>query len=163
MKAEGPVRNPRASVPCSSITLPTVRNFSLCSYPPPSHATSSHPSTKNTLRPTFMSATTLAPPPSSGGVLSDPLQDKPTSYVPPRPAEWVGYSLQSTLHPYKRVKTSWTLGSFKQKTENPNKLTLNKFNRHLKFTASSLTSTFLYLLVPSPKSSWKLWHPTTSK
>ena len=54
---------------------------------------------------------------------------------------------RSTPPPYKmdtpeRVKS--ILNSAKQKLENPNKLPLYKFNRQLKSTAPSLTTSFLY-------------------
>ena len=99
-----------------------------------------------------MSATIPVPlhPPKT--LSSDPLKDKPTSYAPPqhlrKELDTVYTTSLRNVHPTDRVKR--IMDSVKQKLENHNKLTLEHFNRQLKSTTPSFTTSFPF-------------HPTTTK
>ena len=96
-------------------------------------------STENLHTPTSMSATIPVPlhPPKI------PYKTSRHPMLPPTLTKRTGHSLHNLL-------TKWTLpdkvkrimDNVKQKLENPNKLTLKKFNRQLKATTPSLTASF---------------------
>ena len=102
-------------------------------------------STENQLTPTFMSATIPVPPHPPKTVLSDPLQDKPTSYAPPTLAKGTRHSLYHLLKkwtPPDRVRHIMDTGQCQTKTRQPNKLALNQFNIQLKCTTLSFATSF---------------------
>ena len=101
--------------------------------------------------PTSMSATIPVPPHPPRTVSSDPLQDELTSYAPPTLTKRTGHSLHNLFTkwtPPDRVKR--IMDSVKQKLVKPNKLTFKQFNRQLKATTPSLTSSYPF-------------HPTITK